>query len=64
MVKFGLAISSGIVNAIVNDPKLIDLWVDVHARHDADALDDRVGIPAVLTPYQFDFERGVEFFIG
>ena len=41
-------IALGIVDAIVDDPKLIGRRVDVDTRYHADAFDDAVGIAAVL----------------
>ena len=52
-------ISVRIINAVVNDPKLIQLGVDVHASHDADAFDDIMRIAAILPPHQLNLVREV-----
>ena len=48
MIQFGLAVALRVINPIVDDPELLKLWVDVHARHHPNALDNVVGIPAIL----------------
>jgi hypothetical protein len=59
MVKFALPIPIRVVNAIVDDPELVKLRVNIHARHHPDAFDDGVGIAAVLPAYQLDLEGAV-----
>lgn len=48
MVKLGVAVAVGIVAAVVDEPELIDLGIDLHTSHDADALDDSLGVAAPL----------------
>jgi hypothetical protein len=57
MVKFSQAIAVRIKDAVVNDPELFGLRIDINAGHDADALDNGVSIAAVLATHQFDGKR-------
>ena len=57
MLKFGLAISVWIIDTIVNNPKLIQRRVDIHASDNAYAFDNTMCVTAILTPHQFDIVR-------
>jgi len=57
MIQFGLAISIGIIDPVIDDPKLIRIRVDIDTRDNPDAFDDPVGIAAVLASHQFDLMR-------
>ena len=49
----------GIVDAIVDQPELVECRMDIDTRHHADSLDHGLGIPAVLPAHQFDGKRCV-----
>lgn len=53
-VQLGLAVSIRVIDAVVNDPELIDLWIDVDTGDNTDTLDDFMNIATVLTSNQFD----------
>ena len=40
MLKFGFTISVMVINAVINDPVGVRLWVDIDTRDNTDALDD------------------------
>ena len=54
MVKFGLAITIWIEDAVVDDPVVARLGVDVEAVDQANPFDDAVGIATVLAAHQLD----------
>src|SRR5512145_1749276 len=54
MVQFRLAIACWVVDAVVNDPKLISHRVDVHTSHHPDPFDDSVCIATVLPAHQLN----------
>lgn len=56
LIKLRFAIAIGVINAIINDPKLVGLGVDINAGDDADAFDDVVGIATVLAAHQVNLE--------
>ena len=45
MIEFCLAIPSWIVNSIIDDPKLIQLRIDIHTSHNAYALITLCALP-------------------
>ena len=59
MIELGLAIAVRIVNAVINDPMLLRLRINIHAGHHANALDDAMRIATVLAPYQFNLMRKI-----
>ena len=54
MVQLGLAVPFRVIDAVVNDPELIDLRIDVDTGDNANALDDFMNIATVLFSNQFD----------
>jgi hypothetical protein len=54
VIQLSFAIAIRIINAIVNDPELVYLRIDVHTGNDTDALDDLMGIATVLASNQVD----------
>ncbi len=56
VVQFGFAISIWVINAVVDNPKLVRRRVDIPTCHHANALDHIVGIAAVLPTHQFDLQ--------
>lgn len=61
MLQFGLAIPIRVINAILDDPKLVECGVDIHVSHPPDAFDQPVGIATVLPSHQIHAERVVYF---
>src|SRR3954451_7805150 len=59
VIELAFAVTVRVIEAVVNYPKLVAFWVDVDARHHADALDDRFSVAAILRPHQFDGKRVV-----
>ncbi len=59
MVEFSLAILIRVINAIVNQPALIQFWVDIHAGDHPNPFDEGMGITTVLSSDQLDLERAV-----
>lgn len=59
VIEFALAVSVWVVNPIVDDPKLIQVRIDIHTSDDPDALDDALCVSAVLPSHQFDCMRVV-----
>ena len=59
MLQFGFAISRRIINAIVDNPELVEIGIDVDTRHHAHPFNDPVGISASLPPHQIHFEREI-----
>src|SRR5271157_4265552 len=59
MLQLGLAVSLRIIDAIINDPELVQDRVDIHAGDHPDPFDHLMRIPAVLLPHQFDRLREV-----
>lgn len=57
MVQLGLAVLLRGKDPIVDGPILAGLGIDVDAIHQADTLDQAVGVATVLPPYQFDMVR-------
>jgi hypothetical protein len=57
MVEFSQAVSGGVKDAVVNDPKLFGLRVDLSAGQDADPFDNGVRIAAVLATHEFNGKR-------
>ena len=55
MVKFAFAIGVFVIDAVVNEPILLRLWIDVNTVNDTDALDDAMGVTTILMVNQFDF---------
>lgn len=55
MVKFAFAIGVFVIDAVVNKPILLRLWIDVNTVNDTDALDDAMGVTTILMVNQFDF---------
>jgi hypothetical protein len=49
MVKFAFAVSASIVNAVVDKPILLGLWIDLDTVDDADTFDDAMNVATVLT---------------
>lgn len=54
MVKFTLAVESRVIDAVVNQPKIVKLGIDVNASHHTDSFDDAMSIAAVLPPDQLN----------
>ena len=54
MIEFACAITSGVVDPIIDDPEAVDVRIDIHTGHDPDALNDAVGVATVLPPYQLN----------
>jgi len=59
MVKFRLAVSVWIINSIIDDPKLIHFWIDIHTGDNPDAFDDCMCIATVLAPHQLNVMRKI-----
>ena len=59
VVQLAFAVAVGVVDAIVNQPELVGLGLDIHTSHDPDAFDDGFGVAAILGAHQFDGKRGV-----
>ena len=59
MVEFGLAITFRRIDAVVNDPELVERGIDIDTRHHPNPSDDAMRIPAVLPMHQFDLGREV-----
>ena len=59
MVEFGLAVTFRRIDALVNDPELVERGIDIDTRHHPNPFDDAMRIPAVLPTYQFDLGREV-----
>ena len=62
VVEFGFAVYIRRKQAIVDQPKLIGLRIDINTRDNSDAFDDSMSVARILTTDQFDVERIV--FIG
>ena len=54
VVELGLAAHVGGEEAVVDEPELVGVGVDVHAGDQADAGKHAVGVAAVLATDQFD----------
>jgi hypothetical protein len=54
VIELRLTVAIGIVNAVIDDPVFTGLRIHIHAVHHADALDQSMGVPTILAPYQFD----------
>ncbi len=48
MIKLGVAVALGIVETVVNEPKLIGLGIAIDTGHHADTFDDGFGMAAPL----------------
>lgn len=59
MIQFGFAIPVRIINSIIDDPKLVQGGVDVHACYNAHPFDDPVCVSTPLPPHQFHLEREI-----
>lgn len=59
MIELAFAIPVGIVDAVIDDPVLACLGIDVHAVDQADTFDKPVCITGKLQPHQFDLVREV-----
>ena len=59
VIHFRLAIPIGVIDPIVNDPKLIRSRIDVHTSHHTNAFDDTMRTSTVWPPYQLNLVRGV-----
>jgi hypothetical protein len=59
MVEFGLAITVGIIDAIVDEPELVGLRIDVDTGHDPNPFDHGAGVATILPPDQLDDKRVV-----
>src|SRR4030066_2568750 len=57
MIQLRLAISIGIVDPIINNPKLVRRWVDIHTSHYTDPFDHATCIPAILSLNQLNLVR-------
>ena len=53
MIQFRLTVSIRIVDAVINDPELSNLWINIYTSHNPYAFDDAMCIPAILPPDQF-----------
>lgn len=51
LIEFGFAVAFRVVDAVINQPELILIRIDIHTR------DHAVRIAAVLTAHQFDLVR-------
>jgi len=54
MVLLALAISVRIIDTVIDDPELIDRWIDVYTCHHANPFDHLMGIASVLASDQLD----------
>ena len=54
VIRFGGAIAIRVIHTIVDDPKLVSLWIDLHTSHDTETLDHPMCIPTGRSSYQFD----------
>ena len=54
MFKFGFTITILVVNAVINDPIALRLWVDIDARHKTDAVNDALFRTAPLSANSFN----------
>ena len=59
MIQLGFAIAVRIINAVINDPELVDLRIDIHTGYDTYTLDNSMGIATVLMPNQFNIFRKI-----
>ncbi len=59
VIEFGPAVAVRIVNTVIDNPVFAALRIHVHTVHHTDALDEAVGVAAVLPPHEFDLVREV-----
>ena len=59
MIQLGLAIPVRIINALVDDPELVQHGIDIHTGHHPNSFDDPVCISAPLAPHQIHLEREI-----
>ncbi len=53
-IELAFAIAVRVIDAVVNAPELAKVRIDVHTRHDPDALDHAVGVATLLLAHQFN----------
>ena len=54
MVKFALAVPRRAIDAVVDQPKIVELRINVNTSHHANSFDDAVSIATVLPPNQLN----------
>ena len=56
IIKFRFAIAIEVINAIINDPKRVGMWIDINASNHSDAFDEAVSVAIVLASHKFNAE--------
>ncbi|OQA13842.1 MAG: hypothetical protein BWY63_03347 [Chloroflexi bacterium ADurb.Bin360] len=54
MIQFAFSVAVGIVDAVINNPELIQFRIHIHAGHNPDPTDDPMFVAAILLAHQFN----------